>query len=95
MEISKITQSEDLRLSHFILAGKACTLNEIQITIPFGTAPFAVAAMLKGLEEHFFKPAGMMAEGVSNEQNEHNLKLWLEKCNAPAPEAPSNLIVPG
>ena len=79
MQISNKTKTEDIRIQHFLRDGATIAINEIEINIPLGTATFAVAAMMKGLQEYYFLPAGMKVEDPEQLKiTEHNLALWVE-----------------
>ena len=90
MRISKLTKAETIRLVQFIVDKSGILLNEINIEVEYQTSTFAVAAMLKGLNEFYFKPAGMEANPESVVQSEHNLKVWTEVCQ----KSQSRIIMP-
>lgn len=90
LHASKETGTESIVVSQIILQGKTVFKNEIHVDVKFGTATFAVAAMLKGLEEFYFKPSGMKGDETTVQHTEHNLKVWEEVCQ----KAQSKIILP-
>lgn len=90
MRINKNSNSEMIKLQHFILEQGGVMMNEILLEVDFKTSTFAIAAMLKGLNEFYFKPAGMQGDGDALKQSEHNLKIW-EEVNK---KAQSRIIMP-
>jgi hypothetical protein len=94
MQISSKTKSEDLRVQYFVKDGPTIAVSEIEINIPIGTSAFAVAAMMKGLQEFYFAPAGMKVDDPEQTKvTEHNLALWVE-AQTKKKEEPSRLILP-
>lgn len=91
MRISKQTHSETIKIEQFILEPAGVSVNEIMLEVEYRTSTFAVAAMLKGLNEFYFKPAGMISgDRQALTQSEHNLKVWEELCQ----KANSKIIMP-
>lgn len=90
MRISKQTQSETIKIEQFILEPAGVSVNEIMLEVEYRTSTFAIAAMLKGLNEFYFKPAGMAGDGQALTQSEHNLKVWEGLCQ----KANSKIILP-
>lgn len=78
MQINKTENREDIRIQQFVRGDKSMTLNELTIQVLFNTSTFAIAAMLKGLEEYYFKPAELKADEEIMKSTEHNLKVWNE-----------------
>lgn len=79
MQISKPNNVEDLRVQHFVIEKTGVKLNDLMISVPFQTSTFAVAAMLRGLEEFYYKPADLKMEDEELvKATEHNLNLWNE-----------------
>lgn len=90
MRISKSEGAETLRLSQFVVTKDGVLVNEINIEVEYQTSTFAVAAMLKGLNEFYFKPAGMQGDGAAIAQSEENLKVWEDLTK----KAQSRIIMP-
>jgi len=83
LRYSEPHQSEIMRIMHFIderRFNRGFVLNEINFEFELGTSSFAVSAMLKGLEEFYFKPASMQAidPEVSRITNA-NLHTWAQR----------------
>ena len=78
MRINKANNSETIRIQQFVLENKGVVLNELMLEVDYQTSVFAIAAMFKGLQEFYFKPAGMKAPDQTIEQSEKNLKIWEE-----------------
>ena len=87
MQIDKKTNTEEMRIEHFVRGDKSMMLNTIQIQVPFESSTYAVAAMIKGLEEFFHKPASMAGDPEVMEQCNHNLKIWEQLSANGAPGA--------
>lgn len=90
MRINKNSKSETVKIQQFILENGGVMLNEIMIEVDFKSSTFAIAAMLKGLNEYYYKPAGMQGDGEALAQSEHNLKIW-DDANQ---KAKSRIIMP-
>lgn len=79
MQISKPNNMEELKIDHFVVEDTGLRVNTLVFSVPFKTSTFAVAAMLKGLEEFYFKPADLKMEDEElSKATEHNLRLWSE-----------------
>jgi hypothetical protein len=83
MRRSELENYEELEIIGFDLpkeTDKEVSVERLTVTIPFGTAPFAKAAMLKGYREYFLKVSGDEATMDSlKEQVENNLEVYKRK----------------
>lgn len=97
MRRSELENYEELEIVGFDLpkeTDKEVSVERLTITIPFGTAPFAKAAMLKGYREYFLKLSGDEAVMDSfQEQVENNLEVYRKKV-AKAKKAQAIILSP-
>lgn len=91
MRISNDDKTETIQVLHFLRSGKTIEVNNVTIPIPINTSTFALAAMLKGLEEYYLKPGLMEPDAEAKVAYEANLEQW-NKINADS--QPSSIIIP-
>lgn len=76
MKISKEEGFESVKISHFSVEDGTYQINDIDLGVQFGSSAFAVAAMLKGLEEYFLIPSGNSLPGEMKKAVSHNLEVF-------------------
>jgi hypothetical protein len=84
MRRSEAENYEELEIVGFDLpkdTDKEVSVDTLTVVVPFGTSPFARAAMLKGLREYFYKVSGdeTAVDDKLLQQIEANLEVYRKK----------------